>query len=349
MLKISAYIPTYNCGKYLKQAVDSVLSQTYHNFELIIIDDASIDNTAKILKEYKNNPKVRIITNKKNIGFVRSANKAIKLAKGDYILRLDGDDYLDENSLMILANILDRHPEIGLVYPDFFHINEEGDIIDYFRKKKLGKEIELLDLPPNSGGTMIRKSCYHAIGGYRNDIRMQDKYDLWIKFITKFKAYNVNLPLYYYRWHGKNISSNVKKLLKTKRYIKEKFVQEKYKKSLPKILAIIPARAKSHIYPNFPTRKIAGKPLISYSISAIKKTPLIKKAIFVTEDKTLAKKAKKYGINTLIRSKELAGSSVGIEPTISYVLNYLKKKEKIFSRYRSHPLYHFSHYYPRTS
>lgn len=330
MPKITVYTPTYNCAKYLEKAIESVLCQTYQDFELIIVDDASTDNTAQILQKYRNNSRIRITRNKKNLGFVRSAIKAINLAKGKYIVRLDADDYLDENALMVLASILDHHPEIGLVYPDFFHINEQGEIIDYFRKKKIGTEIKLLDLPPNSGGTMMRKSCYKAIGGYRDDIRMQDKYDLWIKFIAKFKPYNINLPLYYYRWHGENISSNVKKLLRTKRYIKERFVQEKYKKRLPKILAIIPTRAKSHIYPDFPTRKIAGKPLIYYPISAIKKTSLIQKAIFTTEDEILAKEAKKLGIDILLRPRKLAGSQVGIEPTINYVLNYLEKKERYF-------------------
>lgn len=328
MPKVSVYIPTYNYGKYLEAAIDSVLSQTYQNFELIIVNDASIDNTEMVLQRYKNNPKIEIIKNKRNLGFVRSAIKAINVSKGEYIMRLDADDYLDENALMIMVNILDNHPEIGMVYPDYFHINEKGEIIDYFRKKKLGQEIELLDLPANGGCTMMRKSCYKIIGGYRDDIRMQDKYDLWLKFIAKFKPYNVNLPLYYYRWHGKNISSNQKRILQTRRYIKEEFIQERYKDTPPKILAIVSSRSKFYIYPNFPTKKLAGKPLIYYPISAIKKTPIIRKAIFTTEDETLARKVERYGIKTLLRPKELAAPDIGIEPTINYVLEQLEKKEK---------------------
>jgi glycosyltransferase involved in cell wall biosynthesis len=266
MPKITVYTPTYNCAKYLKEAIDSIIKQTYQDFELIIIDDASTDETPRVLKEYANNPKVKIIKNENNLGFVKTAIKAIKLAKGEYIMRVDADDYLDENALFVMANILDKHPEFGMVYPDYFEIDEKGNIIDYFRKNKLREEITLLDLPANGACTLMRKSCYLAIVGYRQDIRMQDKYDLWIKFLQKFEPYNVNLPLFYYRRHGGNISNNTKKILQTRRYIKEKFVEEKYKEKKLKILAIIPARFRSSIYPDFPLRKLAGKPVIYYPI-----------------------------------------------------------------------------------
>ncbi|MFH1401631.1 MAG: glycosyltransferase [Parcubacteria group bacterium] len=328
MPKISVYTPTYNCARYLKTAINSILKQTYQDFELIIIDDASSDNTCDILDDYKNNPKIKIFRNEKNIGFVRSAIRAIEKANGEYIMRLDADDYLDENALFVMANILDNHPEFGMVYPDYFEIDEKGNIIDYFRKNKIGEEIKLMDLPANGACTLMRKSCYKSIGGYRDDIRMQDKYDIWIKFLKKFEPYNVNLPLFYYRRHGGNISNNAKKILQTRRYIKEKFIEKKYKKTKPKILAIIPTRAKFPIYSDFPIRKIAGKPLIYYPIRAIKGISLIKKAIFVTEDKDLAKEAKKHNIETMIRPEELATSRIGIEPTIKYVLNQVKKKNK---------------------
>ena len=328
MIKVTIYTPTYNCGKYLEESIDSVINQTYQNFELIIVDDASDDNTQKILKKYAKNPKIKIIKNDKNLGFVRSAIKAIKCAKGEYIMRVDADDYLDENALFIMTNILDKHPEYGMVYPDYFEIDEKGNIIDYFRKNKIGEEITLLDLPANGACTLMRLSCYNAIGGYRQDIRMQDKYDLWIKFLQKFKPYNINLPLFYYRRHGSNISNNTKKLLQTRRHIKSKFIEEKYQEKKLKILAIIPARFKSAIYPDFSTRKLAGKPTICYPIKAVKDLSLIDRAIFVTENKGLAQKAKKLGIETMIRPEDLAATGVGIEPTINYVLDKLERNDK---------------------
>jgi glycosyltransferase involved in cell wall biosynthesis len=326
MAKVSIYTPTYNCEKYLKESIDSVLKQTYQDFELIIIDDASTDNTQKILKKYENNSKIKIFKNTQNLGLNKTAIKAIGLTEGEYVMRVDADDYLDENALMIMANFLDKHPGIGMVYPDFFIVNEDGEIVNYFRKMRVGGEVELLDLPAMGGCTLIRKSCYEEIGGYRSDVRWQEKYDLWIKFIEKFKPHNVNLPLFYYRRHGNNMSENTKKLLEARRYIKEKFVQERRKKDSQKILAIIPTRSKFYIYPDFPTRDLAGKPVMFYPINATKNVPGLK-AVFTTEDAGLAKEAKKMGAKILLRPKNLSGPATGIEGTIKYVLSNLKKKE----------------------
>jgi len=328
MPKVSVYTPTYNCAKYIQQSIDSVLKQTYQDFELLIIDDASTDNTSKIIKKYEKNPKIKIFRNKRNLGLNETARKAIDLTRGEYIIRVDADDYMDENALMLMAGILDKHPEIGMVYPDFFIVNEDGHIINYFRKMKVGEEVELLDLPAMGGCTLIRKSCYEAIGGYRPDVRWQEKYDLWLKFIEKFRPHNINLPLFYYRRHGNNMSENTKKLLEARRYIKENFIKGKKIKKSRKILAIIPTRSKFYVYPDFPTKKIAGKPVMFYPIQAIKEVPDIKKAVFATEDADLAKEAEKYGIKTLLRPKELASPGVGIENTVNYVLSSLKEKEK---------------------
>jgi len=173
----------------------------------------------------------------------------------------------------------------------------------------------------------MRKSCYRAIGGYRPDIRMQDKYDLWLKFSKRFKIYNVNLPLFYYRRHRGNISNNEKKILETRRYIKEKFIEDKYKEKKLKILGIIPSRGRYLVFPDLATKKLAGKPLIYYPIKAMKGVALIQKKIFISEDEGLLEKAKKYGIKTLLRPQKLARFGTRIEPTILYTIEQLKKKE----------------------
>jgi CMP-N-acetylneuraminic acid synthetase len=325
MPKITAYTPTYNCGKFLEKSIESVLKQTYADFELIVINDGSTDDTSQVLQKYINNPKIRIIEHKKNIGFVKTAAVILPKTKGEYIIRVDGDDFLDENTFLVMASILDKHPEIGMVYSDYFHVNERGEIMHYFKKKNLQEEMELMDLPANGAGVMIRRSCYLAVGGYRKDIKCQDKYDLWIKFINKFKPYALNLPLYFYRRHGSNISNKPKLILETRRYIKRKFIG-KNKKSL-KVLGIIPTRAKFPIYPDFPYKKIGGRPLISYSINALKEAPFIDRAVFTTEDKELADFAKRLKIKTILRPKELAESTSHIEETINFVVEKLEKEE----------------------
>ena len=116
---VTIYITNYNYGRYIKQSINSVLNQSYKNFELIIIDDGSTDNSRNIIDRYKNNKKVKIVY-QKNKGLNKSNNVALKLSKGDYISRLDADDWIDENFLQIMINNLKKDPKIGMIFCNYF-------------------------------------------------------------------------------------------------------------------------------------------------------------------------------------------------------------------------------------
>jgi len=323
MAKVSVIITTYNYGRYLKQAVESVLNQQFRDFEIIIVDDGSSDNTAQVLKEFENNEKIRVISHSTNEGLVVSCDEGIRKSTGEYVIRLDADDYFDENALLVLSNTLDSNPDVGLVYPDYFLVSEEGNIIDYVRLPKIEKEVKLLDLPANGAGTMFRRSCYEAVGGYDLSLKYQDGYDLWLKFLNRFKAYNVNLPLFYYRRHVSNLTLNSEKILETRRYIKQSFVDQKLKGRKPKVLGIIPARA--HDYRDYlAIRKLGNKPLIAYTIEETLKVETLDRVIFTTEDKRIAKVAQSYGVEIIMRPSDLAKAYV--ERTVLYILDKLKEE-----------------------
>ena len=322
MAKISVIIPVYNYGKYLKEAVESVLSQQYADYEIIIVNDGSTDNTTEVVKEYENHPRVKLITHQENLGLARSCHDAILSSTGEYIVRLDPDDYFDENALLVLANVLDNNPEIGLVYPDYFLVSEEGEILDYVRLPKVAEEVKLLDLPANGAGTMFRRSCYQDIGGYDLSLRWQDNYDLWLKFLNKFKVYNINLPLFYYRKHSSNLSSNTERKLQARRHVKQSFVEREHEGSRPKVLAIIPARAHDYC-DHLAIRELGGKPLISYSIEEALKTELLDRVVFTTEDESVAKVAANYGVEIIMRPPELARGYA--EKSVLFILDNLKK------------------------
>ena len=105
---ITVYITNHNYGKFINKAIKSVLNQSIKNFELIIIDDGSKDNSKKIINNYKNNKKITSIF-QKNRGLIVSNNLALRLARGKYIIRLDADDWLDSHALEIMSNILERN------------------------------------------------------------------------------------------------------------------------------------------------------------------------------------------------------------------------------------------------
>ena len=108
---VTVYITNHNYGKYLSKSIKSVLNQSLKDFELIIIDDGSIDNSKEILKKYEKNKKIKIIF-QKNKGLIVSNNLALRLAKGKYILRLDADDWLDPHALEIMSSILEKNSKL---------------------------------------------------------------------------------------------------------------------------------------------------------------------------------------------------------------------------------------------
>ena len=130
--QITVLMPVYNGEKYLRQAVDSILNQTFKDFEFLIINDGSTDKTLAILQEYKNK-RVKIINNKKNIGLTKSLNKGLKLAKGKYIARMDADDISLSNRLRKQIDFLDKHNKIGVLGTQMKIINNSNKIVGEYK------------------------------------------------------------------------------------------------------------------------------------------------------------------------------------------------------------------------
>lgn len=323
--KVTVYILAYNYGKYIDKAIQSVLSQTMEDWELIVINDGSTDNTANVLENYKDHPKIRI-RDQENKGLNVSSNIALRLANGKYIMRLDGDDYLDENALMVLANILDVKPEVGLVYPDYYHINEEGEVIELVRRKKIGQEVELLDLPAHGACTMFRKDLLTQIGGYLEEFSCQDGYEIWLRFVQKYEPYNVNVPLFYYRRHSESLTQEQGKILETRRKIKRRFVEHNLANATPKVLGIVPAVGRSIYKQSDPFIDIAGKPLIWYTLNELQYCKSLDRIVLSSEDDDVLNYASQFPyVVPMKRLPEFAKSTVKMQDLIWHVLDHLKQ------------------------
>ncbi len=324
--KISIVITTRNYARFLTQCIESALNQNYHNYEIIIVNDGSTDNTAEILKKYKPNPRIKIL-NLAGVGLAAACNIGIAKSRGEYIIRLDADDYFDENILLVESNLLDAKPDIGMVYCDYHKVNEQGEIMDYTRLIKVNNKMRFLHRPPLAAGAMYRRRCYNAIGGYNESLKYQEDYDFWIRFIEKFKVYNINLPLMYYRKHDLSMSKNQEGRMEARRFVKKSFVESRGLSRKKKILAIIPAMAHLRSGIRLPTYNLAGRPVISYAIREALKTKLIDRTIVSTEDKNVALVSKRFKAEVpFLRSRELAKYSVPIEEVIIDLLKYLKKE-----------------------
>lgn len=334
MPKITVYITNHNYGRYLKKSIESVLKQKYSDWELIVIDDGSTDNSRSVLKRFEKHTKVEIVY-QKNKGLNISNNIALRSAKGKYIMRLDADDYLDENALLVLANVLDQHPEIALVYPDYYRIEEDGTIIDIQRRNKLDKEIKLYDMPAHGACTLIRKQNLIEIGGYGEDVRCQDGYDLWVKFIGKYKVYNVNIPLFYYRQHGVNLTKDEDAILEARYKIKRREAALRIKHKDVKVLGIVPVRGEVHGEAGYAMKKIHNKPLIDYTIKAAKASSALKDIVVVSEDRKVLSYARKKFSNIIAikRPEKFGRLNYPIESTVKHVLSTLKKKGKCYDAF----------------
>ncbi|MBI4647572.1 MAG: glycosyltransferase family 2 protein [Bacteroidia bacterium] len=139
---VTVYITNFNYGRYIKKAIDSVLSQTFQDFELIIIDDGSTDNSKKIIETYSLHPKIKIIF-QQNKGLNVTNNIALRVAQGRYIMRLDADDFLDSNALLVMCNLLEKDSELGLIFPDYYLIDEDDNIIKLEKRHSFNNDVSL--------------------------------------------------------------------------------------------------------------------------------------------------------------------------------------------------------------
>lgn len=326
--KISVILTAHNYAKFLEQSIDSVLTQTCQDFELVLANDGSTDHTDKVLVKYSNHSRIKILR-LNGVGLAAACNIAIRHSKGKYVVRLDADDYFDENMLLIESNILDSKPEIHMVYSDYYRVDLFGAIIDHYRLMKGNDELKLLDRAPLGAGAMYRKWCSEEIGGYNENLKFQEDYDFWLKFIHRFKVYNVRLPLMYYRQHEGTMSTNIDKRLMARRYVKNEFVKKSIKTD-KKIIGFLRESVFLSKNRKLALAEINGYPLIYYSINSLRCSEYIKEVYISTDDPEIEAAAKYYGALSLgLHPKGLSSPSVTRGEVIKHFLNELDKRGEV--------------------
>ena len=268
--EITVYVPCHNYGAFLKEAVESVFKQSFKNWELLIIDDGSTDNTPDIIQLYEGAPNVRTFRTE-GIRLPAVCNLAIKEAKGKYIIRLDGDDVFDENILLVLKTYLDNNPDIIMAFPDYYLMDQIGNIFSHERRRKLYEEDHLLDMPPNGACILAKTEILRELGGYREDLGAQDGFDLWTRIREKYKCGNVNLPLFYYRRHYHNLTGaqGESPIIKhARRQIKQDITVEKIKAQRP-ITAVVPIRKHFDFVEDFWKQELDGKSMLDHALERL--------------------------------------------------------------------------------
>jgi glycosyltransferase involved in cell wall biosynthesis len=321
---ISVYITNYNYEAYIRQSIESVLSQSTQNFELLIIDDGSKDKSKEIIEEYRDHPKVSIIY-QQNKGLNITNNVAMRVANGKYLMRLDADDYLDPTALELMAEVLEADDALGLVFPDYYYVDKDGNLTGEERRHNFEKEVSLYDQPAHGACTMIRLAFLKNLGGYNESFTCQDGYDLWIKFVTHYKVANINKPLFSYRRHGSNLTTNEGRILDTRKKIKEAFVDQYLQ--TPETLAIIPIRNTFIGDINWPLYKVDDQSIIQHKVAACLRSRRIGHVIVSTSDyEILAHCREIFGnddkVSIIERPKEFTRLNETLNDTIKHALDY---------------------------
>lgn len=204
---ISVIMPVYNGEKYLREAIDSILNQSYYKFEFIIINDGSTDQTLNILHSY-DDPRILLI-NQNNQGVIASLNSGVSQSRGKYIARMDSDDISFPERLEKQFYFLENHPDYHIVGTTFLIIDEKGSVQGInpvlLRDQDLRREI-LIETIFGHGTVMMKKEIVQKLGLYRRDVIHVEDYDLWVRFSKVGKVANLQEVLYLWRDHTQSIS-----------------------------------------------------------------------------------------------------------------------------------------------
>ncbi len=327
--KVTVYIPCRHYGRYLAQAIESVLSQSRADWELIIVDDGSEDETARVAEGFqKEHPdRIRVIRHSPPRGLQFGANAALQAARGDTILRLDADDFLDENALLVLTSYLDRHPEVALVYPNYIYVDEAGNYLGVEHRKRIGKEAQFLDLPAHGAGTLVRREVLKKLGGYDERHSAQDGYELWLKLLPQHEIANVATPLFFYRQHADSQSSKQERLLEARRQIKQAMVDSRNSTAGLKIAAIVQAKNSYAHLPNVVLKELSGARLIDYTLEAALQAELFEQILVSTDDPEVARHCQGVqGISAMLRSPGLSGERTSEAEVALDAVTHLEQK-----------------------
>lgn len=241
-LKVSVIIPNYNHAKYIKQRIDSVISQTFKNLEIILLDDCSSDDSREIIKQYESHPLIaHIIINKTNSGSVfKQWKKGIELAQGEYIWIAESDDYADQHFLEKMVPILESDEMLGFAYCNGTIVVDDSIVTNTFAEirnksyntkkwnqnyineghQEIKENLMINCTVNNASGVLFRRKALIEIDPFDRELKYIGDWYCYLKLCARYKIAYLNESLNFYREHQVNAS---KKLQKNLQFINEYF------------------------------------------------------------------------------------------------------------------------------
>jgi glycosyltransferase involved in cell wall biosynthesis len=312
---VSIYIVNFNYASYLIECIESVLMQTYEQIEVIIIYNGSSDDSHKILKMYENNSNIKIL-NQKNNSLTQAINLALEVSSGEFILRLDADDYLLPEAIQYLVQALINKPSAVLAYCNYKEINIRGEKIRNVLLNEVSQIYNILDTPTHGACTLFRKRKLIDINGYSENYVCQDGYYAWLHFRSDTEIVFVGKILFCYRRHDKNLTSDTTKILETRSKITRDFCLTQGEN--PIVVVFIPVKI-SNGKQTDPLSEINGKKLIDWTLITASQFNFEKIIVVSTNDLNLIKYIKTNWKGVLIHDRlerRVVEDQTYIEPLI---------------------------------
>jgi CMP-N-acetylneuraminic acid synthetase len=320
---VTVYVLNRNYGRFLRQAIDSVLNQDYPLIELLIVDDASDDGSEGILAEVQKSRRVRVIRQAANLGLTACANAAIRASQGDFLMRLDADDYLVPSAVGKMVAEIAKVPDAVLVFPDYFDVDSDGRVIRRVKRHDVNALEAMSDLPAHGACTLVRRSFLDDIGGYDETVSCQDGLDLWLHVGPEHRVVSVPEPLFFYRQHGSNLTRDESYILAARAKLVAKHVAKRGAPR-PSVIGIIPVRGPRADPGSAPLRLLANRPLIDWTIDEALACDAIDRLVVTSPDQeVLDHVAHRYGscVGVHQRSADRAGLNVDLAETKTDVLH----------------------------
>jgi glycosyltransferase involved in cell wall biosynthesis len=238
-MKVSICIPTYNSGKFISQTIESVLKQTFQDYELIVCDNLSTDETEEVCRKFTDS-RFRYVRFEEFVGQAENWNRALAQANNEYVILLHSDDILLPTYLEKAVKVLDENEDVGLVHCAVQHIDETGKTLDLQqlydedfidREEKLLRKLLLEGCAVNPVGVLVRKKVYEKIGNFTDKIVWGVDAHQWTRIALNFPVAYLAEMLALYRQHTNSGTSGV---MKTGRYgSDEKWMMEDIFKQVP--------------------------------------------------------------------------------------------------------------------
>jgi len=238
--KVSVCLPVYNGQLYVRDCIESILAQTFTDFELIVVDDASRDDSESIIQTIQD-PRVRYVRNAKNLGLIGNWNRCLELSTGEFVCIFHQDDLMDATNLERKVALIDSDPRLGFVYSDVTIVNQDGDRtgthwfnlvnpnVDFRQSSSaifdlLFSNLNLVCCP----SVVVRRECYEKLGSFDSRLPLTVDMEMWLRIALFYDVAYIADPLMQYRWHDKNLTHKYLDLDLVHLYLSKRMVLEKF-------------------------------------------------------------------------------------------------------------------------